>query len=295
MRAQERSISPKKKPPALLGGFYVETHSVMFKFHQQRGWRLVSWWAEWRINPRRGEGAREGEEEEEEGEKVEEIEEEEEEEKVKGRRWGRGVGGGGGDGAVWRHTTHRGRWQQDVCEVSLLPRRWQERGKPDAALSDILAHLSRSTTDQPLDSLESRRWHCVATRRRLSPLPPPSPPPPPPPPPPQPRWMVTVRTARRWRFDVRSGSSGAMSIRRGRDKFLRSGGGEKGRVSANERKSEHPRGSPLENQKDREKRREWRYARARRRQREAEGKRARMHSRWCGRLYVFVFRAFVRA
>lgn len=42
----------------------------------------------------------------------------------------KGVGGGGWPTAVWRHATHRGRWQQDVCEVSLLPRRWQERGKP---------------------------------------------------------------------------------------------------------------------------------------------------------------------
>ncbi|EZA57184.1 hypothetical protein X777_01790 [Ooceraea biroi] len=105
-----------------------------------------------------------------------------------------------------------------------------------AALGHSRAPLSRSATNrptdrptnQPLDSLESRRWHCVAVRRRLSPLPPPPPPllplplpppptpsppppslPPPPPPPPTPppplppslsSWMM-ARTARRWLVD----------------------------------------------------------------------------------------------
>jgi len=44
--------------------------------------------------------------------------------------------------AVWRHTTHRGRWQQDVCEVSLLPRRWQERGKPDVTYAASSGHCA---------------------------------------------------------------------------------------------------------------------------------------------------------
>lgn len=44
---------------------------------------------------------------------------------------------------------------------------------------------ARRPTDQPLDSLESRRWHRVAARRRLSPLPPPPPPPPP-------LWMMVM-------------------------------------------------------------------------------------------------------
>jgi len=47
------------------------------------------------------------------------------------RKWRRRRGGWGWVAtAVSRHATHRGWWQQDVCEVSLLPRRWQERGKP---------------------------------------------------------------------------------------------------------------------------------------------------------------------
>jgi len=63
----------------------------------------VSWWAEWRINPRGGEGK---------------------DERARRKRWRRGWEGGrvggGGDGSVATYSTHRGRWQQDVCEVSLL-------------------------------------------------------------------------------------------------------------------------------------------------------------------------------
>jgi len=65
-----------------------------------------------------------------------------------------------------------------------------------SALSDRSRTLSRTSraprptdrpTNQPFDSLESRRWHCVAAHCRLSPLPPsPLPPPPPQPPPPSP-------------------------------------------------------------------------------------------------------------
>lgn len=98
-------------------------------------------WAEWRINPRRGEGAREGKvEEEEEGDDDDEEEEKVAEVEVKAADGG-GVGGGVAT-AVWRHTTHRGRWQQDVCEVSLLPRRWQERGKPDVTYAASSGHCA---------------------------------------------------------------------------------------------------------------------------------------------------------
>lgn len=78
------------------------------------------------------------EEEEDEEKEGDDEEDEEAEEEVKAAA----EGWVGVATAVWRHTTHRGRWQQDVCEVSLLPRRWQERGKPDvtyAASSDHCA------------------------------------------------------------------------------------------------------------------------------------------------------------
>jgi len=101
----------------------------------------VSWWAEWRINPRRGEGTHEDEEKEErEGDDDEEVEKREE---VKAAvAVATAEGWVGVATAVWRHTTHRGRWQQDVCEVSLLPRRWQERGKPDVTYAASSGHCA---------------------------------------------------------------------------------------------------------------------------------------------------------
>lgn len=88
-------------------------------------------------------GAREGKEQEKEKEKEEGVDDEEvEKAEVKAAVSKEGWVGVGRRQSVATYYTHRGRWQQDVCEVSLLPRRWQERGKPDVTYAASSGHCA---------------------------------------------------------------------------------------------------------------------------------------------------------